>query len=186
MIQIKNRFNSRIILEIADLSGADLSGADLYCADLYCADLREANLCGADIRGANLRGANLYCANLRGADIRGADLRGADIRGADFYCADIRGADLSGADLRGADIRGANLYRAHLCESYVLISGSRHWFCGFSNYIQIGCYYYSIEYWKKMYNTIGKSEGYTEEEIQEYYKHIKMYEELYLNHRRKK
>ena len=84
MIQIKNRFTSKVIIEVPDLVRVDLRKANLI----------EANLQGADLCGADLREADLSEANLRYTDLRGADLRHAH----------LRGADLSGADLRG--VRG--------------------------------------------------------------------------------
>ena len=44
MIQIKNRLNGKVIMEIADLSGANLCKADLRGANLLNAILRDANL----------------------------------------------------------------------------------------------------------------------------------------------
>ena len=68
-IEIKNRFNGKIIL-----CGEYESIKD--CLEKN----RDANLGGADLRDANLRGADLT-----GADLRDAYLRGAYLRGADFY-----------------------------------------------------------------------------------------------------
>ena len=40
------------------------------------------------------------------------------------------------------------------------------------NKINIGCKKYSIDEWKKHFKSIGKSEGYTPEEIEEYREYI--------------
>ena len=167
-IEIKKRFNDKVIhsyeydgntvgitLENAILEGADLGGADLGGANLGGADLDGADLRGADLRGANLEGADLGEANLREANLRGADLEGADLReanlgGADLEGANLRGANLGGADLEGANLRGANLYQvsgigsAGRCTTYDYIN----------NKIICGCYYGTLEEFKKKCNDV--------------------------------
>ena len=85
MIQIKNRYTRKVILEVESLCGADLYGADLSNADLSDADLSNADLRGANLYGADLYGAVLYGANLKGADLSNADLNNADLRRVDNY-----------------------------------------------------------------------------------------------------
>lgn len=152
MIEIKNRFTREIIIsgKYDSIKYALEKNKD--------ADLIGANLRSADLRGANLRGANLRDANLRGANLRDADLRGAN----------LKGADLEGAYLKGADLRGA----------YLFIQGSKHRFNFYNGFIWIDCECHSLEYWLIMYDTIGRENDYTEEQIKEYYKYIKMCKEL--------
>ena len=75
MIQIKHRFNGKVIYESkketmkeaveeavlskADLSWADLFKANLFKADLFKADLSDTNLSEADLSKADLSKANL-------------------------------------------------------------------------------------------------------------------------------
>ena len=49
------------------------------------------------------------------------------------------------------------------------IQGTRHFVttCDHSN-IRIGCHKHTPEYWKKHFKTIGKANGYTNEQIEEY------------------
>jgi hypothetical protein len=193
-IEIKNRFNNKIILcgeyesikdclqknSGADLRGANLRGADLYYANLRGANLRGADLCGANLRGANLCGANLRDANLCDADLRDADLRDADLRGADLCDADLYYADLCDANLYGANVRDANLYYADLRGAdfdkntvpIISILGSKHHVYYFKNILRIGCYSKTIEEWEKEYKIIGEDEKYSEQEIKEYYNYI--------------
>jgi uncharacterized protein YjbI with pentapeptide repeats len=96
------------------------------------------------------------------------DLIGANRR------ADLSGADLSGADLSGADLSGADLSGANLSLPIITIVGSRHTFQYVSDNITIGCEFHSIEYWKIMYDVIGRENDYTEAEIEEYHRYIKM------------
>ena len=70
MIQIKNRYNDKVIKEVESLRGRNLSDSDLRCSDLRGSDLRGSNLSDSDLRGSDLRGSNL-----RGSDLRGSDLR---------------------------------------------------------------------------------------------------------------
>jgi uncharacterized protein YjbI with pentapeptide repeats len=102
MIQIKNRFTSKVIIEVPDLVRVDLRKANLS----------EANLCDADLRGADLSEANMYDALLRDAVLSWSGLRGAVLSSAD-----LGGAVLRNADLRGADLDGANLSDAELLGS---------------------------------------------------------------------
>ena len=149
---------------------ANLYGANLYGADLYGANLSGANLSGADLRSANLSGADLRSANLSGANLSGANLSGANLSGAD-----LRSANLSGADLRSANLRSANLSKTLLENKAVLtFLFNKHTAYYFGdNQIQIGCHKYSIEHWIENYKTIGKSNGYSDDETEKYGKFIK-------------
>lgn len=57
--------------------------------------------------------------------------------------------------------------------SPLYLQGSRHalTLCSL-NQIAIGCHIHDIDHWLKRYKAIGKSEGYTEEQIAEYGDHI--------------
>jgi hypothetical protein len=173
-IEIKNRFSGDIIIvgeyesvkdAVEKNRGANLRGANLSGADLEGADLRGANLGGADLGGADLEGANL-----EGADLRGANLRGADLEGADLEGANLEGANLRGANLRGADSEGANGIKLPI----ISISGSMHSLQYMNEHIKIGCIEYHIEYWKIMYDVIGRENNYTDEQIAEYKSYIDM------------
>jgi uncharacterized protein YjbI with pentapeptide repeats len=153
MITIRNRFNSETILSGEYDTLKDLIGAN-----------RRADLSGADLSGANLSGA----------DLSGADLSGANLYGADLYGADLSGADLSVANLYRANLSVANLSVANLSLPIITIVGSRHMFQYGSDNITIGCEFHSIKYWKIMYDVIGRENDYTEAEIEEYHRYIKM------------
>ena len=85
-------------------------------------------------------------------------------------------ADLSGADLSGADLRGADLSGADLSGVFIFICGSRHnlQYNSEIGELRIGCHVYHLEYWLIMYDTIGREEKYTEEQIKEYHNYMKM------------
>ena len=144
-------------------------------ANLRGAKLYGANLCGADLRGADLSGAKLYGANLCGADLRGANLCGADLCGANLRGADLRGANLYGANLRGANLYGANLSQTLLENKAVLtFLYNKHTACYFGDgNIQIGCHKKTIAEWLESYKEVGKSNNYTDDEIEKYGKFIK-------------
>ena len=131
------------------------------------ADLREA-----DLQGANLRGAGLQGANLRGAGLQGADLWRANLRRAN-----LRRADLEGADLWRANLRGANLYSTNV----ITFSGGKHFAFYHEGYLKIGCKGLSLAEWAQNYNTIGKSEDYTKQEIELYGHFIAMLELMEAN-----
>ena len=164
MITIRNRFTDAIILERDTIKGADLRYADLSYADLRHADLSYADLEGADLSCADLRYADLSCADLTEANLSQANLVGADLVGADLRYAILRDANLTGADLVGADLRGADL-RAHGIYIYTL---DRDLIIAHASQIQIGCEKHSIDHWLEHYKEIGKKNGYTEKQVNNY------------------
>ena len=105
--------------------------------------------------------ADLYGANLRGADLSEADLSEADLRYADLCYADLRGANLCGADLCGANLREA-------IGIFATGSFGKHTAIAAGGYISIGCERYTFAYWLENYETIGKANAYTAQEIARY------------------
>jgi len=93
----------------------------------------------------------------------------------------VKEAYLQGGDLRGADLQGANLQDANLQGVIGLlgevvplqISSSRHSIiiCE-PGYITIGCDHHPLGWWREHYQAIGRREHYTEEQIEEYRRHI--------------
>jgi len=128
--------------------------------------VKEAYLQGGELRGAYLQGANL-----RGADLRGASLQGADLRGAN-----LRGAYLRDANLQDANLRDANLQDVIGLLGEVVplqISGTRDWIIvREEGHITIGCEHHPLGWWREHYQAIGRREHYTEEQIEEYRRHI--------------
>ena len=60
----------------------------------------------------------------------------------------------------------------------IYITGSQHtvnWYG--TGEIHIGCYKKSISTWKRVYKEVGKDNGYTKDEIKEYYGYIKICED---------
>ena len=138
LIEIKNRFNDKIIL----------SGEYEKLKDCL-----EKN----------------YRANLSGADLSGADLSGANLTRANLY-----GANLSRADLSGADLSGAN----GIILPVISISGTKHNFYYHAGIIKVGCESHTVAEWMICYAKIGEMAGYTESEIEEYYRYIKFCADL--------
>ena len=122
----------------------------------------------ADLTGANLRGANLTGANLTSVDLTGANLRGANLTGANLTGADLTSVDLTVADLTSVDLRGL-----------IEINGSKHRLQYYNNQLRVGCYKYPLAYWLIMYDTIGKENNYTEEEIKEYKDYMDFLKQYY-------
>lgn len=101
-------------------------------------------------------------ANLIGANLSGANLRGAYLRGA--Y---LTGADLTGADLRGADLTGAD---GQFCTGYF----GKHHAIAAGGYISIGCERHTYQEWLDNGEQIGKANGYSDDEIDDYMSWIKL------------
>ncbi len=140
---------------------ADLSSASLRYADLSYADLRYADLSSASLSSASLRSADLTYANLTYADLSYADLSSAN---------------LSYANLRSASLRSANLSSANL----VYFTFNRHTaYFLFDDYIRVGCVYKELKDWTAEFiKTLGKSEGYTDQETAVYASFIKACKKL--------
>ena len=122
----------------------------------------------ADIRAATEEAAK------QGADLRGAYLIGAYLEGAHLEGANLIGVNLIGANLRGANLIGANLIGVKGITPKVLqILGSRHPVIVRSyGHITIGCHYKPLGWWEEHYRAIGRTEGYSDIEVEEYGEHI--------------
>jgi len=153
LIEIKNRFNGKVIL-----SGEYESLKDCLVKNS-----------GADLSGADLSGADLF-----GADLFGADLSGADLSRADLSRADLSRADLSRANLSRADLSGAN----EIILPIISISGTKDNFYYLDGVIRIGCESHTVAEWMVGYAEIGARADYTESEIKEYYQYIKFCADL--------
>src|SRR5271157_3203385 len=139
-IEIKNRFNGNIII-VGEYASIRDALEENYRADLSCADLSWAGLSGADLSSADLSSADLSCA--------------------DLSCADLSSADLSWANLSCANLSGAY----GIILPIISICGSMHLFTYIEGDITIGCEFHSLEYWKIMYDFIGKENEYTDAQI---------------------
>ena len=95
---------------------------------------------------------------------------GANLYGADLSGANLSGANLSAADLSGPDLSGANLSRAK--QKVLQIQGSRHQITAIDSEVRIGCHVKLLAEWLKHYKAIGKAEGYSESQIEEYGLHL--------------
>ena len=121
---------------------------------------------------ANLGGANLRGANLGGANLGGAYLGGANLGGANLEDANLEGADLGGANLGDAYLGGAKgLLKDGITP--LQISGTRHWMIvRQAGYITIGCHHHPLSWWEEHYAGVGRTEGYTDQQVAEYRAHI--------------
>lgn len=86
-------------------------------------------------------------------------------------------ADLTGANLRGANLTGANLLYANLsgangqfCTGYF----GKHHAIAAGGYISIGCQRHTYQEWLDNGEQIGKANGYSDDEIDDYMSWIKL------------
>ena len=69
-------------------------------------------------------------------------------------------------------------YNASIVNS-LFITGSKHTVCWYSTgFISIGCHYKSIKEWLELYKSIGESQSYSDEQIQEYLGYILICDQL--------
>ena len=87
-------------------------------------------------------------------------------------------ANLSRANLTNAYLSEADLSSADLSEikgkTIITFSAGKHFAYYCDGHIKIGCKYMTVEEWSKSYEEIGKSEGYSDEEIKRYARFIMM------------
>ena len=92
--------------------------------------------------------------------------------------ANLSGANLSGANLRGANLSGAYLIGANLSDAKDIFGFTLGKHFGFfqpsSGYLKIGCIGCYVDKWLERYESVGKREGYTQEEIERYGAMIKL------------
>ena len=83
-----------------------------------------------------------------------------------------RGANLEGANLRGANLRGAK----GITIPVITITGSRHVVFYHNGQIKIGCNVFTVDEWldRQRADILGKEANYTDTELEEYRKYIKL------------
>ena len=113
-----------------------------------------------------------------------ASIWGGVIRGGEIWGGVIRGGVIRGGEIRGGVIRGGVIWGGVYKKTLMQIQGSRH-FCYATPTdagkieLGIGCCIYPISEWKEKYIAIGKMDGYTDLEIEEYGHYIALYEKMY-------
>lgn len=132
-----------------NLSGAALSGVGLSGANLYEANLYEANLYEANLDGAKLSRANLSRTNLARASLSWADLSRATLSGTDLFEAALLGTDFSNTVVKAF----------YIGNHFGFMYGRR---------VKIGCIELSLDKWIKEYKDVGKTNGYSKEQIYNY------------------
>ena len=159
-MEILHRYTQAVIFE---------ADAESFRELVFKAIQNGANLRDADLRGANLRDTNLSFAKLEGADLRGASLHGANLRDANLH-----GASLHGANLRDTNLSGVN-------RRLTVINGSVHTLIAHDQGIQVGCKIKELGWWtNSAIAKLGESEGYTQDQTEEYKKYIDFTKGLYL------
>ena len=97
----------------------------------------------------------------------------ANLSGASLFGADLSGAYLSGANLSGADLRIAVMdtpvYQFYLGKYNAVAT---------KDYLRVGCEVHSWDEWLTNYNQYGVSAGFSDKEIQDHSRVIKLFHEL--------
>lgn len=149
------------LLKYAKLRDASAVHASFKKASMFGATLTNSEFAATDFSGANLENANFSGSRLVGAIFRGANLTRTDLRDADLRHADLNCSNLSRANAGTA--RGNLLRLTGTRDSMIVVNES---------VVAIGCYVHSLDWWAEHYNAIGKVEGYSREEIEEYRGHL--------------
>lgn len=100
-----------------------------------------------------------------------SDLRSANLRGANLREANLDGANLSGANLRETNLRETNLDGANLSGAvgpFTTGSFGSHTGVAAGGYIVIGCQRHTYDWWLAEYESIGRKNEYSDDEIADY------------------
>ena len=102
-----------------------------------------------------------------------------------FKNAIIRGGEIRGGVIRGGVIRGGEIRGGVIGTTPLQIQGTRHFCYATPNphtgeiELGIGCHIHQIEKWREEYTEIGKTQGYSPEEIAEYGEYIQLFAKRY-------
>jgi hypothetical protein len=123
----------------------------------------------ADFRDVDFQDADLTNSNFQGVNFQGAKLRGAN----------FRDANLQGADLTDADLRSCITHKARIDFPIYNFHAGRDLAVATPDWLAIGCEKHPWETWTENFTTgLGWGEGYTEKQIEDYWKLINFYREL--------
>lgn len=100
---------------------------------------------------------------------------GGEVSGGVVWGGVVSGGEVWGGEVRGGEVWGGVVSGGVFSKTALQIQGSRH-FVNISrpNHIRIGCHEYSFDHWKENFKEIGRTQGYSKEEIAEYGQYIEM------------
>ena len=132
LIQIKNRYNSKLIVD------GDYES------------LKEAIVKNKD---------NLSLSNLHYSDLSDSDLHNSDLSLSDLSDSDLSNSDLSNSDLRYIIFSNTKFYKEILNKTPIQIIGLKWSILITKLYMKIGCEFHTIEEWREKGNEIAKIFG---------------------------
>ena len=116
---------------------------------------------------------------IRGGVIRGGEIRGGEIRGGVIW-----GGVIWGGEIWCGEIWCGSHEYGTIKASLLQIQGTRH-FC-YAYFLEdltvglgIGCERHTIQWWIENYESTGKSESYSADEITEYLEYIQLFAKRY-------
>jgi len=160
-------FNSE---EKGVISGGEISGDAVISGGVISGGfIRGGIISGGIIRGGVISGGFISGGVISGGFISVGFIRGGIISGGVIRGGIIRGGIISGGIIRGGVISGGVISGGEWDKSPLQIQGTKH-FVNESKkgYLKIGCKEFTFEYWKENFKIIGKSNGYSDKEIEEY------------------
>ncbi len=97
--------------------------------------------------------------------IHGGEFHGGEFHGGVFHGGEFHGGEFHGGVFHGGVFRGGYLK--------IQIQGSMHYVnCSDGENIQIGCKSFTPEWWAENYIEVGRQQGYSDEQIEEYKRYI--------------
>jgi hypothetical protein len=138
--------------------------------------MRGGVMWGGEMHGGEMHGGEMHGGVMCGGEMHGGVMHGGEMHGGVMWGGVMRGGVMCGGEMHGGVMHGGEIK-----VSMLQIQGTRH-FCyasptvtGESIWLGIGCEFHSIEWWLENFESVGKSKGYTTEQIAEYKLYIDLF-----------
>jgi len=126
------------------------------------------------VSGGHFRGGTFHGGTFHGGVFHGGTFHGGVFRGGTFH-----GGTFHGGHFHGGTFHGGTFHGGEWRQSPLFIQGSVHPVTLVEdNQVYIGCEKHHINHWMVNYRKIGRKNRYSEEQIAEYYKYIKLIKEV--------
>lgn len=163
----------------SEFVNSDFSYSRFKESSLRFSNFNKCNFIMSDFRSSNMAFSSFSYCDFSRANLCGAYLFDSELIGCDFRCADFSKANLSRSDLYGSNLSSSNLSGANLsfCKNIISLNLGRHvavYYFYKNHRMKIGCLDFPIETWVRQFKSIGRSNNYSDDEIQIYGDFIKL------------
>jgi hypothetical protein len=125
---------------------------------------------GGEFHGGEFHGGRFHGGEFHGGEFHGGEFHGGRFHGGEFHGGEFHGGVFHGGWFHGGEFHGGVFHGGWLP---LRIQGSQHFVnAPDGKTIRIGCEQHTPEYWLEHYAGIGRKNGYTPEQVQEYKRYI--------------